>query len=205
MNGVTVGWGLSARGPSLRICFFEFQIFEQRASTTVKNWWLTCEPETFHGNHFVFPCWMQTRPFHKSCVQIIPSMSSNSKQKAECKTAAGPTCKREGSGEAWKQFWATAQSKTKKRRKKPLTREESKRRKQVKQAKKNRKKVVEVLNDKKPYSRLLRDSSLREMLTASDWFDLLNGEKPTEWVTGAREQSSLYLHDSRETFNVGRS
>ena len=63
-------------------------------------------------------------------------MSSNSKHKAECKTAAGQTSKREGSGEAWKQFWATAESKTKKRQKKPLTREESKRRKQVKQAKK---------------------------------------------------------------------
>ena len=131
-------------------------------------------------------------------------MSSNSKHKAECKTAAGQTSKREGSGEAWKQFWVAAESKTKKRRKKPLTREESKRRKQVKQAKKNRKKVVEVLNDKKPYSRLLRDSSLRELLTTSDWFDLLNGEKPTEWFTRVEERSSLQLHNSQETFHVQR-
>ena len=83
------------------------------------------------------------------CVQFIQSMLSNSKHKAECKTAAGQTSKREGSGEAWKQFWVVAESKTKKRRKKPLTREESKRRKQVEHARKDRKKVVDVLNDKK--------------------------------------------------------
>ena len=127
-------------------------------------------------------------------------MSFNSKIKEECLPTAGPTSAREGSGEQWKRFWATAKTKTKKRRKKPLTREESKRRKQVKHARKNRKKVVEILNDKKPHSRLAQDPSIAELLTTSDWFDLLNGEKPTERSARVEKRSSLELCDSRETF-----
>ena len=72
-------------------------------------------------------------------------MSSNCKHNAECQSIAGPTCDQKRSGEQWKQFWVTA--KTKKRQKKPLTREESKRQNKIKHNQKTRNNVIP--NEKK--------------------------------------------------------
>ena len=94
-------------------------------------------------------------------------MSSNCKHNAECQSIAGPTCDQKGSGEQWKQFWVTA--KTKKRRKKPLTREESKRRNKIKHDQKTRNNVIQRMKKNKPVVHLLKDPAVARLLTESDF------------------------------------
>ena len=93
-------------------------------------------------------------------------MSSNCKHKAEHQSIAGPTCDQKGSSKQWKQFWVTA--KTKKRQMKPLTREESKRRNEIKHDKKKQEQR-DPRNEKKTVVHLPKDPAVARLLTELDF------------------------------------
>ena len=157
-------------GAQPQLAFF-FRISNFRTARKPNSEKLVAALQTQNGRRqtFCFPLLVANPAVPQIACAIHQIMSSNPKQKAECPTIAGPTCGREGCIEAWKQFWPKAKTKTKKRRKKPLTREESRRRKQMKHEKKTRDNVIKRMKQNKPVVHLLQDPSVAQLLTESDF------------------------------------